>query len=73
MRSLVENVWLVLPIGTLKPLTIACGPLVEQGTINHQRYEIGCRYPPRGIAVERVVELLRENCKVKEIVLGNVS
>ena len=44
VRSLVENGWLVLPIGRLKPLTIACGPLVEQGTINHQRYEIGCRY-----------------------------
>ena len=27
--SLAKNGWLVLPIGTLKPLIIACGPLVE--------------------------------------------
>ena len=27
--SLAKNGWLILPIGTLKPLTIACGLLVE--------------------------------------------
>ena len=35
VQSLVENGWVVLPIGTKEPLTIACGPLVEQGTINY--------------------------------------
>ena len=35
VQSLVENGWVVLPIGKTAPLTIACGPLVEQGTINY--------------------------------------
>ena len=35
VQSLVENGWVVLPIGTNEPVTIACGPLVEQGTINY--------------------------------------
>ena len=37
VNILVSNGWVVLPIGTREPLTIACGLLVEQGTINHAR------------------------------------
>ena len=72
MSSLVENGWLDLPIGTIKPLRIASGPLVEQGTINYQRYEIGCRFPPKGIPVESVVKTLSKMFRVKEVVLGNI-
>ena len=46
--------------------------MVEQGTIIYQRYEIGCRYPPKGIPVENVVAALSKLCKVKEVVLNNI-
>ena len=73
VNALVSNGWVVLPIGTREPLTIACGPLVEQGTINHARYEIGCRYPPKSIPIEDIITKLSTMCKVKEVVLGNVA
>ena len=72
VQALIANGWMVLPIGTEEPLTIACGPLVEQGTINCKRYEIGCRFPPRGIPLDEIISTLSAMCKVKEVVLGNV-
>jgi len=35
VSAMAKNGWLILPIGTLNPLTIACGLLVEQGKIDY--------------------------------------
>ena len=56
-----------------EPLRLTVGPLVSQGLINHRRYEISCRFPPRGIPIDRIIDELRARVKVKEIILGNVK
>ena len=70
---MVENGWIAVPIGLKEPLRLVVGPLVSQGLINYKRYEISCRYPPRGIPLDMIFTALRELCEVKEIILGNVK
>ena len=72
-KKMIENGWIAVPIGLQEPLRLAVGPLVSQGIINSRRYEISCRYPPRGIPIDHILDTLRSIAKVKEVVLGNVK
>ena len=72
-RNMASNGWITLPIGTQQPLLLSCGPLISQGCINISRYEVSCRFPPRGITIESIIKQLKESAKVKEIILGNVK
>ena len=73
VRKMIDNGWIAIPIGLKDPLRLAVGPLVSQGIINHRRYEISCRYPPRGIPLDHILDTLRQTIKVKEVRLGNVK
>ena len=73
VKKMIENGWIAVPIGMKEPLRLTVGPLVSQGLINHRRYEISCRFPQRGIPIDRIIDELRTRIKVKEIILGNVK
>jgi len=72
-NNMIQNGWIAIPIGLKEPLRLATGPLVSQGVINFRRYEISCRYPPRGIPIDHIIDELRAQIHVKEVVLGNVK
>ena len=54
-------------------MRLVTGPLISQGLINYKRYEISCRFPPRGVPIDLILTAIKEICDVKEIILGNVK
>ena len=71
--KIIDEGWITIPIGLQEPIILAAGPLVSQGLINSRRFEIACRYPPRGIPISHILNELRSMTKIKEVILGNAQ